>query len=181
MQTIKVLDKEFVPFITAKEIETRVKELAHIINETYSDKKPFFIAILNGSFMFASDVLKQISIPSQISFVKLTSYKGTTSTGNVITAIGLDNSLKDRHVILLEDIIDTGKTLYDFLPQLYNQQPTSFKIVTLLAKPSALQHPIEVDYIGFEIENKFVVGYGLDYDGYGRNLPAIYQLKEVTI
>ncbi|OJU78020.1 MAG: hypoxanthine phosphoribosyltransferase [Bacteroidetes bacterium 47-18] len=177
MKAIQVLDKAFVPFITASEIDRKIQEIADRINKAYSDKNPLFIAVLNGSFMFASDLFKKITIPAQISFIKLASYKGTTSTGNVITAIGLDESLKDRHIILLEDIIDTGKTLSEFLPQLWNQAPASLKIAALLTKPEALRHEVHADYTGFEIENRFVLGYGLDYDGYGRNLPELYQLK----
>lgn len=177
MNTIKVLDKEFVPFIQEEKILKRVEELAQKINEDYKDKNPIFIAVLNGSFIFASDLFKKITIPSQISFIKLASYKGTTSTGNVITAIGLEESLKDRHVILLEDIIDTGKTLSEFLPQIQNHGVASLNVAALLMKPEASQYDIPVTYLGFEIENKFVLGYGLDYDGYGRNIPEIYQLK----
>lgn len=177
MSTLKVLDKEFVPFLTAETIDKRVTELAEAINKDYVGKNPLFIAVLNGSFIFASDLFKKITVPAQISFIKLASYKGTTSTGNVITAIGLEESLKDRHVILLEDIIDTGKTLSEFIPQLQNHGLASLKITTLLTKPEAMKYPVPVDYLGFEIENKFVLGYGLDYDGYGRNIPALYQLK----
>lgn len=178
MHAIQVLDKEFVPFISAAELDRKIQEIADSINEAYIDKHPLFIAVLNGSFIFASDLFKKITIPAQISFIKLASYKGTTSSGNVITAIGLDESLKDRHIILLEDIIDTGKTLSEFLPQLRNQAPASLKIATLLTKPDALKYDVHADYIGFEIENRFVLGYGLDYDGYGRNIPELYQLKQ---
>lgn len=126
--------------------------------------------------MFASDLYKQITVSSTISFIKLVSYKGTTSTGTVITSIGLEEDLTGRNVILIEDIVDTGKTLSEFLPTIQKQQPNSIKICTLLQKPEALLHPLEVDYVGFQIPNKFVVGFGLDYDGYGRNLKEIYQL-----
>ncbi len=135
-----------------------------------------FIAILNGSFMFASDLFKELTMEAEICFIKLASYKGTRSSGHVITSIGLDESLKDRHVVILEDIVDTGKTLSEFLPQLADQQPASLKIAALLHKPDALVHPLTIDYLGFEVPNKFLLGYGLDFDGLGRNLKEIYQL-----
>jgi hypoxanthine phosphoribosyltransferase len=178
MSIIKVIDKKFKPYITAAEIDIRIKDMAEKINEDYKDKKPIFIAILNGSFMFASDLFKSISIEAEICFIKLASYKGTKSTGNVITSIGLDEPLQGRHVVIIEDIVDTGNTLTKFLPQLYNQQPTSLKIAALLHKPEALEHPLTIDYIGFSVPNKFLLGFGLDYDGLGRNLAEIYQLVE---
>lgn len=173
---IQVLDKTFEPYIKAEQIQEQVSALAARINVDYSDKKPLFIAILNGSFMFASDLFKELTIEAEICFIKLASYKGTKSTGNVITSIGLDEPLKDRHVIIVEDIVDTGKTLNEFLPQLRAQQPASLKIAALLHKPEALVHPIIIDYIGFNVPNKFLLGFGLDYDGLGRNLKEIYQL-----
>jgi hypoxanthine phosphoribosyltransferase len=178
MNIIKVHDKEFTPWMTANQISVRVKELAQLINIDYEEKKPLFIAILNGSFIFAADLFKQVTIDAEICFIKLVSYKGTKSTGNVITSIGLDESLQDRHVIILEDIIDTGKTLHDFLPQIYNQQPASVNVCSLLHKPDATLYPLNIKYLGFSIENKFVLGYGLDYDGLGRNIPELYQLAE---
>ncbi len=127
--------------------------------------------------MFGSDLFKSLNIDAEICFIKLASYKGIKSTGQVTTSIGLDVSLKDRDVILIEDIVDTGKTLHEFLPQLFDQNPSSIRIASLLHKPDALLYPIKVDYLGFEVPNKFLVGYGLDYDGLGRNLKDIYQLK----
>ena len=176
MSIIKVNGKEFKPYIPAMEINIRIKELAAQINTDYKDKRPIFIAILNGSFMFASDLFKEITIEAEICFIKLASYKGTRSTGNVITSIGLDEPLKDRHVIIIEDIVDTGNTLNKFLPQLVNQQPASLKISALLHKPEALEHLIVIDYLGFSVPNIFLLGFGLDYDGLGRNIPEIYQL-----
>lgn len=173
---IQVLDKKFKPYIKAEEIKEQVNKLAQQINTDYADKKPLFIAILNGSFMFASDLFKELTINAEICFIKLASYKGTKSTGNVITSIGLDEPLNGRHVIIVEDIVDTGKTLHEFLPQLINQQPASLKIAALLHKPEALVYPLTIDYLGFEVPNKFLLGYGLDYDGLGRNLKEIYQL-----
>jgi hypoxanthine phosphoribosyltransferase len=126
--------------------------------------------------MFASDLFKSISIEAEICFIKLASYKGTSSTGNLITSIGLDESLVNREVVIIEDIIDTGNTLHQFLPQIQNQQPASLKIAALLNKPTAMKYPITIDYLGFSVPDKFLLGFGLDYDGLGRNLPQIYQL-----
>ena len=175
---IQVLDKKFQPYLKAEQIHEQVGKLAAQINTDYKDKRPLFIAILNGSFMFAADLFKELTIDAEICFIKLASYKGTRSTGNVITSIGLDEPLKDRHVVIVEDIVDTGKTLYEFLPQLLNQQPSSLKIAALLHKPTALVHPLTIDYLGFSVPDKFLLGYGLDYDGLGRNLKEIYQLVE---
>lgn len=173
---IQVLDKKFQPYIKAEQIREEVARLGAQINSEYAGKNPLFIAILNGSFMFASDLFKELTVDAEICFIKLASYKGTKSTGNVVTSIGLDESLKGRHVIIVEDIVDTGKTLYEFLPQLTNQQPASLKIAALLHKPEALAFPLTIDYLGFTVPNKFLLGYGLDYDGHGRNLKEIYQL-----
>jgi hypoxanthine phosphoribosyltransferase len=177
MHTIQVHDKSFTSFLSHEEILKRIEGVASQINTDYKDKSPLFIAILNGSFMFASDLFKCLNIEAEICFIKLASYKGIKSTGQVTTSIGLDVSLKDRDVILIEDIVDTGKTLHEFLPQLFNQNPSSIRIASLLHKPEALLYPVKVDYLGFEVPNKFLVGYGLDYDGLGRNLKDIYQLK----
>ena len=178
MSTFKVLDKEFVPYLSEAAIQEKITELAAQLNKDYAGKRPIFLSILNGSFLFTADLFKQITIEAEVSFIKLASYKGTSSTGNVITAIGLDANIKDRHIIILEDIIDTGKTLHHYLPQLDNMQPASVKIAVLLDKKEALQYAVKIDYACFEIPNKFVVGYGLDYDGLGRNTKEIYQLKE---
>ena len=175
---IQVLDKKFQPYLKAEIIKEQVNKLASELNADYAGKKPLFIAILNGSFMFASDLFKELTIEAEICFIKLASYKGTKSTGNVITSIGLDENLKGRHIIIIEDIVDTGKTLHEFLPQLMNQQPASLKIAALLHKPEALIFPLAIDYLGFNVPNKFLLGYGLDYDGLGRNLKEIYQLVE---
>jgi hypoxanthine phosphoribosyltransferase len=176
MSTLKVHDKEFVPYITSKEIEEQVARVAAEINKDYAGKNPLFIAILNGAFIFAADLFKQINVEAEICFIKLASYKGVKSTGKVITAIGLDAELYGRDVIIVEDIVDTGKTLSQFLPQLEHHHPASLKVAALLHKPSATVHPIEINYLGFTIPDKFVLGYGLDYDGLGRNIKEIYQL-----
>jgi hypoxanthine phosphoribosyltransferase len=178
MPIIKVHDKSFDIYLPEAKIQEKVKELAEEINKDYAGKKPLFIAILNGSFMFASDLFKYLTIDAEICFIKLASYKGMKSSGNVVTAIGLDQDLIGREVIIVEDIVDTGKTLSEFLPKLQHQQPASLKIASLLHKPEALKHPLTIDYVGFTIPNKFVVGYGLDYDGLGRNLKEIYQVVQ---
>ena len=178
MELIKVHDKYFAPYLSADIIAEKVKALAAQINADYDGKQPLFISVLNGSFMFAADLCKHITVAAEISFIKLASYQGTKSTGKVITAIGLDINIAGRDVIIIEDIIDTGKTLHQFIPHLLSHQPASLKIAVLLHKPEATIYPVNIDYTCFSIPNKFVVGYGLDYDGLGRNLPAIYQLQE---
>lgn len=177
MAGIQIHDKTFVPFISKDKIAVRIAELAKQINNDYAGKNPLLIGILNGSFIFTADLFRQLTIDAEISFIKLASYKGTSSTGNVITAIGMEENLNNRHVIIVEDIIDTGKTLASFLPEIHLRQPASVKIATFLSKPEALQHEVKADYIAFEVENKFVLGYGLDYDGLGRNLPELYILQ----
>jgi len=176
MATIQVHDKTFETYLSEESILEKIKSIAKSINQDYDGKRPLFIAILNGSFMFASDLFKHLSIDAEICFIKLASYKGMKSTGNIITAIGLDDDVFGREVIIIEDIVDTGKTLHRFLPKLMHQQPSSLRIAALLHKPEATKYPITIDYKGFTIPNKFVVGYGLDYDGLGRNLKDIYQL-----
>lgn len=176
--SISLHNKVFVPFISEQEIADKIQQLATQLKQDYDGKKPLFLAILNGAFMFASDLFKTLEIEAEICFIKLASYKGTKSTGHVITAIGLDTDLTNRHVIILEDIIDTGKTLHSFLPQVYNQQPASLKIAVLLDKPEPRQFDVPVDYACFVILNKFVLGYGLDYDGFGRNTKDIFELFE---
>jgi hypoxanthine phosphoribosyltransferase len=177
MSTIQVLDKTFEPYLKEAAIQEKITELAVQLNQDYEGKRPLFLSVLNGAFLFTADLFKQITIEAEVSFIKLASYKGTISTGNVITAIGLDINVKDRHIIILEDIIDTGKTLHHYLPHLESMQPASVKIAVLLNKKEALIYPVQIDYACFDIPNKFVVGYGLDYDGLGRNSRDIYQLK----
>lgn len=173
---VQVLDKQFKPYLEKEDIQQAIERIATSINTDFKNNNPLFIAILNGSFMFAADLFKSIEIPAEICFIKLASYKGTQSTGQVITAIGLDRDLYQRDVIIIEDIVDTGKTLTEFLPQLQHQQPKSLRICSLLHKKDATIYPVQIDYLGFEIPDLFVVGYGLDYNGYGRNLNRIMQL-----
>ena len=175
---ITLHDKTFDTYISDAQIQEKIKLIAEQLNSDYAGKKPLFIAILNGSFMFAADLFKYITIDAEICFIKLASYKGMKSSGNVVTAIGLDQDIYGRDVVILEDIVDTGKTLHEFLPKLEHQQPRSLKIATLLHKPEATKFPLQIDYLGFTIPNKFVVGYGLDYDGLCRNLKEIFQLTE---
>ena len=176
MSTVTIKDKSFETYLSEETIQSRVRFIAGQINTDYRDGKPFFIAILNGSFMFAADLFKHLTIDAEICFIKLASYEGMKSTGNVVTSIGLDEDLFGKEVIIVEDIVDTGKTLHQFLPKLMHQQPKSLRIASLLHKSAATVYPVKPDYVGFDIPDKFVVGYGLDYDGLGRNLKEIYQL-----
>lgn len=177
---ISILDLKFKPYISEDKISAMVKELARKIDEDYRDKEsvPLFLCILNGSFMFCSDLLKQLKTPSQIEFVRLKSYMGTQSTENVQMLIDLNINVKNRDVILIEDIVDTGHTLSYFIEILRDMNPRSIKIASLIFKKEAFRKNFSIDYLGFEIENKFIVGYGLDYNELGRNLPAIFQLVD---
>lgn len=175
---IQIKDKFFAPFISETAIQQKIRRIAAEINKDYFNKYPLFLVVLNGSFIFAADLLRQLDIQSEICFVKLSSYVGTNSTGVVQTHVGLTEEINNRDVIIIEDIIDSGKTLHTFRNSLKTKQPSSIRIATLLYKPHALKYPIEADYIGFEIENDFVVGYGLDYDELGRNLNCIYKLTK---
>jgi len=176
MGIVKVHDKSFETYLTEDMILQRIRELADLINKDYQHERPLFVAILNGSFMFAADLFKHLAIEAELCFIKLASYKGMKSSGKVVTSIGLEEDIYGKQVIIVEDIVDTGKTLYEFIPKLLHQQPQSLKIATLLHKPEATAYPLTLNYVGFEIPNKFVVGYGLDYNGLGRNLKEIYQL-----
>ncbi|HEX2535131.1 MAG TPA: hypoxanthine phosphoribosyltransferase, partial [Chitinophagaceae bacterium] len=162
--------------LSEETIQDKIREIAGAINRDYEGKRPLFIAILNGSFMFAADLFKHLSVDAEICFIKLASYRGMKSSGRIITAIGLDQDVFNRDVVIVEDIVDTGRTLSEFLPQLFHQQPRSLKIAALLHKPDAQKYQLGIDYLGFSIPDKFVVGYGLDYDGLGRNLKEICQL-----
>ncbi len=176
MRTVNVHDKSFEIYLSEEAIQEKIREMAERINKEYAGQRPLFIAILNGSFMFASDLFKHLTIEAELCFIKLASYKGMKSSGKVVTSIGLEEDIFGKQVIIVEDIVDTGKTLHNFLPKLVHMQPASLKIATLLHKPEATKYPLDLSYIGFSIPNKFVVGYGLDYDGLGRNLKEIYQV-----
>jgi hypoxanthine phosphoribosyltransferase len=176
MESIRVHDKTFVPFLKADQIKERVTALALQISHDYKDKRPLLLAVLNGSFMFAADLFRLLTIEAEISFIKIASYQGMRSTGKVVTAIGMEQDLGGRDIILIEDIVDTGKTLHHFIPTLQQQHPASIAVATFLHKPDATVFPLTLDYVGFSIPNRFVVGYGLDYDGLGRNHYQVYQL-----
>jgi hypoxanthine phosphoribosyltransferase len=178
MKKIKVRDKEFDIYLTAEEIDKAVERVATAINTDLKGKVPLFLVVLNGAFMFASDLLKKIHLDNNISFVKLSSYTGTRSSQVVRELIGLNEVVKGRTVVILEDIIDTGLTMQRMLEILHQQEAAEVKIATLVFKPGAFSGDYPIDYVGLEIPNDFIVGYGLDYDGYGRNLPDIYKIIE---
>lgn len=178
MKNLKVLDKDFEISLTSEKIQNRISEMAEELCNDYQGKDPVFLGILNGSFMFASDLFKKIYIDAQITFLKLASYQGTSSTGTVKQLLGLNQDLRDQHIIILEDIVDTGETLDTIMRQLSGYLPASVKIATLLLKPDAYKKDIPLDYVGFRIPNEFIVGYGLDYNGFGRNTEDIFTLKK---
>ena len=176
IKTVQLHDKTFSEHISASEIESIVNKLATKINADLAGKNPLFVCVLNGVFLFAADLLRKIDTPCEVSFIKVSSYSGTASTGEVKTQIGLKEDIKGRTIVLVEDIIDSGNTIDKLLPILKSQQPEQIKIATLLFKPLAFKKDFKIDYIGMEIPNDFVVGYGLDYNGLGRNLPEIYKI-----
>lgn len=176
MGKVTLKDKTFRVNIPASEINKAVGEVAHRINSELKDKKPLFLAVLNGSFMFASDLMKKLTIDCEISFVKVSSYHGTSTTGSVKQLIGLNEDIKGRTVVIIEDIVDTGLTIEAVVNQLEQMEPAQIKIATLLYKPEAYRKKIDLDYVAIMVPNDFLVGYGLDYDGLGRNLPDIYVL-----
>lgn len=174
---IQVLDKTFVPYIPASEIDDRVKNVAHKLMEAYSAEVPVFLVVLNGAFMFAADLMKHYTAAAEISFVKMASYEGTGSSGEVTQLLGLDIDITDRHVVLVEDIVDTGTTIVALYNLINRFKIKSLRVATLFFKPEAYRKDIKIDYVGFEIEHKFIVGYGLDYNKQGRNLSEVYQIK----
>ncbi len=178
MDRVKILDKEFKLVISSNEIEGAVTSLATRMNRDLSGKKVIFVGILNGSFMFAADLFRKITFDSQITFLKLASYQGTSTSGKIQRLIGMNEDIKDHTVIILEDIVDTGHTLDSIIKQLKGYEPAEIKIATLLFKPDAYQFNIKLDYVGIEVPNDFLIGYGLDYNGYGRNLKQIYSITE---
>lgn len=175
---MKVQDLEFKKFITAAAITEKVHALANQINHDYKDKTPVFLPILNGSFMFAADLLKEVKVSCRVSFVKTSSYSGTSSTGQLKTLIGHDESLFNQHIIIVEDIVDTGLTLEKIIEELRDLGAKSVEAVTLLRKKPAREKKVDVKYVGFDLEDEFVLGYGLDYDGLGRNYKDLYKLAE---
>ncbi len=178
MSVVQILDKKFKTSIPASEIKERVKAVAERINNDLKDKNPLFLAVLNGSFIFAADLMREITIPCEISFVKLASYQGTTSTGKITEVIGINEELSGRCIVIVEDIVDTGLTMKRMLETLGTRSPAEIHICTLLVKPDKLQVDLDIEYAAMKIPNDFIVGYGLDYNQQGRNLPDIYTVVE---
>ncbi len=176
METIQVKDKTFRISIPESKIQERVKAIAQQINKDFAGKNPVFLSVLNGSFIFAADLLREVNVPCEISFVKLASYQGVNTSGSIREIIGLNVDITNRHVIIVEDIVDTGLTMAHMLDTIKKQNPSSIDVCTLLLKPGKLQVKLDIQYRCFEIPNDFIVGYGLDYDGYGRNTKDIYTL-----
>ena len=174
---IQLHDKEFVPFISAEEIDFAIRKMAEQVEADFGEEIPVFVGILNGAFMVVSDFLKHYKKPCEVSFVKLASYEGMSSTNQTKQLIGINENLGGRAVVIIEDIVDTGNTLEELKLMFKQQGVKSFKIATLFFKPDAYKKDIKLDYVGIRIPNKFIVGFGLDYDGLGRNLPEVYQLK----
>ncbi|WP_215224335.1 hypoxanthine phosphoribosyltransferase [Echinicola shivajiensis] len=174
---MKVKDKEFTRFISAEALEERIGRMGKEISKDFEGKSPLILGVLNGAFMFLSDLMKAVDIPLQMSFIKISSYQAMNSTGKVRELIGVSEEIKGREVIVVEDIVDTGISMTHLLECISEKEPANISVVSLLLKPDALKKPVTIDYVGFEIPDKFVVGYGLDYDGFGRNLKEIYQLK----
>ena len=175
-ETVKILDLTFTPLFSEQKVQARVRELGAALTDRYEGHNPLFISILSGAFVFASDLIRAFKGDCEVGFVKLSSYKGTKSTGAIQTVMGLEKEIAGRHLVVVEDIVDTGRTLHYFLDLLRQQNPASICAVAFLRKPEAAAFPVQVDFVGFDIEDKFVVGYGLDYEGWGRNLPGVYQL-----
>ncbi|MBI5219173.1 MAG: hypoxanthine phosphoribosyltransferase [Bacteroidia bacterium] len=178
MKKIKVLDKEFVLSVSSEKIQEAVRHTATRMNKELKGKNPIFIVILNGAFIFASDLMKKLNIDCQISLLKIASYHGTSSTGTIKDLIGLDEDIKGRTVVIVEDIVDTGLTLEHIIGLLKKHSPKAIKVCTLLFKPKAYKKKIKIDYVGIEIPNDFIIGYGLDYNGYARNTEDIYVLTK---
>ncbi|MBR1448394.1 MAG: hypoxanthine phosphoribosyltransferase [Prevotella sp.] len=178
MSRVKIKDKTFETSIPEAEIKQRVKELAERLNKDLAGQNPLFLAVLNGSFIFAADLLREVTIPSEISFVKLASYQGVTSTGKVHEVLGINEDLTGRTVVIVEDIVDTGRTMRQMIESLGTRHPAAIHICTLFVKPDKLEEPLNIEYAAFSIPNDFIVGYGLDYDQQGRNLKEIYTLVE---
>lgn len=176
--TIQILDKQFIHFITKEQIDQAVAELALRINNDYEGKDLVIVPVLNGAFMFAADLIKRLNFDCEITFIKIASYQGVSSTGEVEEVLGLEKDISGRHVLIVEDIVDTGVTMHEVTKGLKELGPASIEIATFLQKPDALTRSLDLKYVGIRIPNKFVVGYGLDYDGYGRNLGEIYVLNE---
>jgi hypoxanthine phosphoribosyltransferase len=176
MATIQIKDKTFREYISEDAIALRIIEMAEELDLRYRDKKPVFLGVLKGVFVFLADLIRACPFESQTSFIKANSYHGMKSSGELNLSLSPDINLQDQHIILVEDIVDSGNTLSQLIPLLHKHQPASLSVVTFLFKPDALQHPLQLDFVGFEIPNDFVVGYGLDYDQHGRELAGVYKL-----
>lgn len=178
MKNVTLHDKSFKPFLSKEEIQKAIQKLALGIQKDYQNLNPIFLGVLNGSFLFTADLVREFEGDCEISFIRMASYEGTSTTGTVNTVLGLKESLKDRHVIVIEDIVDTGNTIEKLIEILKKEEPASLKIATLLFKPKAYQKDIPIDYVAISVGNEFLVGYGLDFDGLGRNLKDIYIINE---
>ncbi|MBQ9230004.1 MAG: hypoxanthine phosphoribosyltransferase [Prevotella sp.] len=178
MSIVKIKDKTFETSISEEEIKVRVRELAQRLSKDMEGKNPLFLAVLNGSFIFAADLMREMTIPCEISFVKLASYQGTTSTGKIKEVIGINEDLTGRTIVIVEDIVESGKTMKRMIETLGTRNPASVHICTLFVKPEKLEVDLTIDYAAFSIPNAFIVGYGLDYDQQGRQLKEVYSLKE---
>lgn len=178
METLQVKDKKFAVSIPEREILRQVKRVADEINRDLVETEPLFLAVLNGAFMFAADLMKEVKLSSEIQFIKLASYEGTTSTGSITEMIGLSVSVEGRDVVIVEDIIDSGLTMKHLVETLQQKNPRSISICSLLVKPGNLKVDLNVKYRCFDIPNDFILGYGLDYDGFGRNTRDIYTVVE---
>jgi hypoxanthine phosphoribosyltransferase len=178
MKEIHILDKKFSEYLTEKVIQQRIEELAKQINNELAGKEVVFLGILNGAFLFAADLFRRIDFPARISFVKLASYQGTSSSGSIKELIGWNEDINNKTIVVVEDIVDTGNTLERIVDELIIRKAAEIRIAALLHKPEAYTKRIPLNYIGFEIPNNFVVGFGLDYDGFGRNLPSVYTLVD---
>ncbi|MBR4160835.1 MAG: hypoxanthine phosphoribosyltransferase [Bacteroidaceae bacterium] len=178
METIRIHDKEFVPSIPAEDILLQVRRVAKEINRDYEGQEPLFLVVLNGSFIFAADLMREITLAADVSFVKLASYQGTASSGTVREVIGLNTDITGRPIIIVEDIVESGLTMAHMIATLKRQNPKSIDICTLLLKPEKLEVQLDIKYVAMEIPNDFIVGYGLDYNEHGRNLKDIYTIKE---
>ena len=172
---ISLHNKQFEPYLSAAELQAAIRQVATQLNQDYAGQPVMFVVVLNGSFMFAADLLKEVNLPCEICFIRVASYQGTSSTGEVKEVLGLTEDLQGRHVVIVEDIVDTGHTMRMLLDTLGSQQPASLEVATLFLKPECLQQELSLRYVGLSIPNDFIVGYGLDFDGLGRNYPNVYK------
>jgi hypoxanthine phosphoribosyltransferase len=173
--TISLHDKQFSPYLPAPQLAAAIQKLATRINQDYAGRQPLLVAVLNGSFMFTADLMKALTVPCEVTFIRVSSYEGSSSTGEVKEIMGLLEDVAGRDLIIVEDIVDTGHTMRALLDMLATKNPASLAVATLFMKPECLQHELDIRYVGLEIPNDFIVGYGLDYDGLGRNYPDVYK------